>query len=110
MARPLEPTDLRLRRARRLLLVRRASVLVVLVAEVRGAPWSISLFGLEVLDPLAAVSVLAARGWSLGLLVGALPALALVTLLGRFFCGWMCPYIQLIAASESARALLKKVG
>src|SRR3990170_3712779 len=125
MARPLEPTDLRLRRARRLLLVRRASVLVVLVVialaptlhalgvldtEVRGAPWSISLFGLEVLDPLAAVSVLAARGWSLGLLVGALPALALVALLGRFFCGWMCPYIQLIAASESARALLKKVG
>ena len=125
MARPLEPTDLRLRRARRLLLVRRASVLVVLVVialaptlhalgvlytEVRGAPWSISLFGLEVLDPLAAVSVLAARGWSLGLLVGALPALALVALLGRFFCGWMCPYITLIAASESARALLKKVG
>ena len=125
MARPLEPTDLRLRRARRLLLVRRASVLVVLVVialaptlhalgvldtEVRGAPWSISLFGLEVLDPLAAVSVLAARGWSLGLLVGALPALALVALLGRFFCGWMCPYIPLIAASESARALLKKVG
>ncbi len=125
MVRPLEPTDLRLRRARRLLLAKRASIFAVLVvialaptlhamgildAEVRGAPWSISLFGLEVLDPLASLSVAAARGWSWKLLVGALPALALVALLGRFFCGWMCPYIPLIAASESARALLKKLG
>ncbi len=125
MVRVLEPTDLALRRVRRLLLVRRASVLVVLVVialaptlhhlglldtEVRGAPWSVSIFGLEVLDPLAAVSVLAARAWSVKLVVAALPALVLVALLGRFFCGWMCPYIPLIAASEGARALLKKVG
>lgn len=125
MPRPLEPTDLRLRRARRLLLAKRASIFVVLVVivvaptlhalgildtEVRGAPWSISIFGLEVLDPLASLSLVAARGWSWKLLLGALPALVLVGLLGRFFCGWMCPYIPLIAASESARALLKKIG
>ncbi|MBI1947412.1 MAG: 4Fe-4S binding protein [Deltaproteobacteria bacterium] len=125
MARTLEPTDLRLRRARRLLLVRRTCVagvlLIVAIApalhafglfdtEVRGAPWSISVFGLEFLDPLASLSVLAARGWTTQVLVGALPALVLVALLGRFFCGWMCPYIPLIAASEGARALLKKVG
>lgn len=125
MARPIEPTDIVLRRARRFLLIRRATVLFFLVivvagpllhasglidTAVRGAPWSVSFFGLEVLDPLAAVSVLVARGGSLELLLGALPALLLVVVLGRFFCGWLCPYIPLIAASESARALLKKVG
>lgn len=125
MARPIEPTDIVLRRARRFLLARRASLLLVLLiilgapllhalgiidTAVRGAPWSVSLFGLEVLDPLAALSVLVARGGSLELVVGALPALLLVVVLGRFFCGWLCPYVPLIAASESARALLKKVG
>ena len=125
MARVIEPTDIVLRRARRFLLVRRASVLTVLLivvgapvlhalglidTAVRGAPWSVSVLGLEVLDPLAAASVLVARGGSLELLLGALPALVLVAVLGRFFCGWLCPYIPLIAASESARALLKKLG
>ena len=96
MSRVLEPTDLALRRVRRFLLVRRASVALVLVVialapglhalgiidtEVRGAPWSVSIFGLEVLDPLAAVSLLAARAWSLKLLIAALPALLLVVLL-----------------------------
>jgi ferredoxin-type protein NapH len=52
----------------------------------------------------------AAGAASLDALVGALPALLLVAVLGRFFCGWLCPYVPLIAASESARALLKKVG
>lgn len=125
MARIIEPTDIALRRGRRYLLIRRASVFAVLLivvaapllhsqglidTAVRGAPWTVSFLGLEVMDPLAALSVLLARGGSVALLLGALPALLLVVVLGRFFCGWLCPYIPLIAASESARALLKKLG
>lgn len=73
-----------------------------------GAPWTVAVFGLEFLDPLAAVSVLAARGWDVKLLWGAIPTLLLLVVFGRFFCGWMCPYLPVLAASNALRDLLAK--
>lgn len=75
-----------------------------------GAPWTVSVFGLELLDPTAFVSLLAARAVDWKVLVGALPLLVLVALLGRFFCGWLCPYLPLLAASNALRSLFAKVG
>ncbi|MBK7857834.1 MAG: 4Fe-4S binding protein [Archangiaceae bacterium] len=75
-----------------------------------GPPGALSLFGLELIDPLAVTSVALARGPSLSLVLLALPALALVLVLGRFFCGWVCPYVPLLAASNSLRWLLHRVG
>lgn len=75
-----------------------------------GAPWTVRLLGLEILDPVAALSVLVAAGPSRALLLGALPAVVLVVLLGRFFCGWLCPYVVLVAVGNTVRALLAKLG
>jgi ferredoxin-type protein NapH len=121
--------ELNLRRARTYQWVRRAvltaSVLLVWgvpvwyrAAQARGwsappalgVPWTLRLFGIEFLDPLAAASLLAAGKVSLALLLGALPVLLAMFWLGRFFCGWMCPYLPLLAASHALRHLLRRLG
>lgn len=75
-----------------------------------GAPWSVGFYGLELLDPLAALGLLAARSFSGTWLLGALPAVVLVPLFGRYFCGWICPYALLVGASNATRSLLAKLG
>jgi ferredoxin-type protein NapH len=75
-----------------------------------GAPWAFRLFGLEFMDPLAGLSLLAARGLHLEALFGLIPVLVLMVGLGRFFCGWICPYIPLIAVSNNIRSLFSRLG
>lgn len=75
-----------------------------------GAPWTIRVLGLEILDPVAAISLLFAAGPTTKIVLGALPALVLVAFFGRFFCGWLCPYIVLISAGNALRALLARLG
>lgn len=75
-----------------------------------GAPWSVRIFGLELLDPLALVGLLAARKVELGIVLAALPTIALVALLGRFFCGWLCPYLPILAVSNAVRGALERLG
>lgn len=71
-----------------------------------GPPGAVRLFGLELLDPLAVLGVaLASR--ALPPLV-ALPGVLLMALLGRFFCGWICPYVPLLAVSNALRAMLAR--
>lgn len=74
-----------------------------------GAPGAMTLAGLELVDPLLALGVAVAHGVCRCLLV-ALPALALVVVLGRFFCGWVCPYVPLLAASNALRWILGRLG
>jgi len=75
-----------------------------------GAPAAVSLFGLELLDPLLTLGVAITHGVRGSLLLVALPALVLVALLGRFFCGWVCPYVPLLAASNALRWGLGRLG
>src|SRR5436305_1582394 len=76
-----------------------------------GAPFTVRLFGLELLDPVAAVVALAARPASaLPVLVGVAPTLLLVALFGRFFCGWICPYLPVVAASNATRFFFARFG
>jgi ferredoxin-type protein NapH len=79
-------------------------------APALGPPGAVDLFGLELIDPLALFGVAVAKGPSLALLWISLPALALVAVLGRFFCGWICPYVPLLAASNAARWWLERLG
>ncbi len=75
-----------------------------------GAPAAIALFGLELLDPLLTLGVAITHGLGGSLVLVALPALVLVAALGRFFCGWVCPYVPLLAASNALRWLLSRLG
>ncbi len=75
-----------------------------------GAPAAVSLFGLELLDPLLTLGVAITHGLRGSLLLVALPALVLVAVLGRFFCGWVCPYVPLLAASNALRWVLGRFG
>jgi len=75
-----------------------------------GAPGALSLGGLELVDPLLVLGVVISHGVRHPLLWVALPALALVAVLGRFFCGWVCPYIPLLAVSNALRWLLGRAG
>jgi len=75
-----------------------------------GGAGAIRVFGLELVDPLAVGSVMLSNGPSTTLLWALLPGLVLVLLLGRFFCGWICPYLPVLAASNATRWLLGRLG
>ena len=79
-------------------------------APILGAPWTVRVFGVEFMDPLAAIGLAVAGGFPLGAWLGVLLPLVLVAALGRFFCGWLCPYVPLLALSNSVRALLARLG
>ena len=58
-----------------------------------GSFSSSSVFGIQVVDPFAALEVLAAsKTFSLDLLLGILPVIVVYGIIrGRAFCGWVCP-------------------
>lgn len=79
--------------------------------SIKGNTWSGTFFGLQLSDPLAAVSQ-AATAMSLYwpfLLTALIPAL-LTILLGRFYCGWICPATFLYELNSNLAVLLHKLG
>lgn len=83
--------------------------LVALADRTKGAPWSVTLFGYQMSDPLAFVGHLAAsKRAHASLLLSVLLPLAGIMLLGRVFCGWMCPYNSLGEAADVLRRLLRR--
>ena len=75
-----------------------------------GATGAARALGVELLDPLMAVGVVLSGGARPGLLAAVLPVLLLVVVLGRFFCGWLCPYLPLLAVSNAVRWALGRLG
>ncbi|MDP3157363.1 MAG: 4Fe-4S binding protein [Archangium sp.] len=75
-----------------------------------GAPTSIRVGFFELVDPLEGLATALMRGVSWNLVWTLLPGVLLVGLLGRFFCGWACPYLPVLAASNAARWLLSRLG
>lgn len=75
-----------------------------------GAPTSVWVGFFELVDPLETLGVVLQRGGSWTLVWTVLPGVLLVLLLGRFFCGWACPYLPILAASNAARFVLSRVG
>lgn len=89
---------------------RLASALPIIRLPVLGAPTSIALFGVELVDPLEWLGVALARGVSSSMVWTLLPGLLLVAFSGRFFCGWACPYLPFLASSNAARWFLGRLG
>lgn len=75
-----------------------------------GAPTSVWVGVLELVDPLESLAVALFQGLSWNWVWTVLPGVVLVVLLGRFFCGWACPYLPILAAANAARWVLTRLG
>ena len=66
-----------------------------------GAPTSVRLGLFELVDPLQALATALFGGLSWSLMWTVPPGVSLVLALVRFFCGWACPYLPILAASNA---------
>jgi len=80
---------------------------------VSGNLLSLDFFGLTFVDPLAFLQVLAGGPPKAKAALGAALVLFIAFFMGRFFCGWICPYglaSELVLALRVPRRLPKKTG
>ena len=76
-----------------------------------GGTWSVRIGPLELTDPLAGLVLVAGGIAPTGqVLLGVGLVLALHVLVGRFFCGYLCPYGILSRVVSRLRPLLERVG
>ena len=78
---------------------------------IKGTTWSGSLFGLKLSDPLAILSQMAASFslyWPF-ILTGLIPVVVTV-LLGRVFCGWICPATFIYELNDTLAAWMRRAG
>ncbi len=78
---------------------------------VKGTTWSASLFGYKISDPLAVVSQIAASltlYWPF--VLTALVPLVASMLLGRIYCGWICPATFLYELNDNLGSWLRRAG
>jgi len=79
--------------------------------NLKGTTWSGSLFGLKLSDPLGVAGQIAAGKtvyWPF--VISALIPIVLSLLLGRFFCGWICPATFIYELNDGVAAWLRRVG
>ena len=74
----------------------------------QGTLWSARIAGISLTDPLAgAEGLLGARSLYAPLLWSLVLPLLLSLLLGRFYCGWLCPMNTLLEALDQLRSVLR---
>jgi len=79
--------------------------------KLKGTTWSGTLFGVKLSDPLSVVGQIAAgKKLYLPFLITALIPIVLTVLLGRFFCGWVCPATFIYELNDNLAAWLRKAG
>ena len=78
---------------------------------IKGNTWSGSFFGLQLSDPLAVAGQMAAglTVYAPFLLTALIPVLVTL-LLGRFFCGWICPATLLYELNTNVSTWLSRLG
>jgi len=75
-----------------------------------GSPWSAQVFGVPMTDPLAvSESALASRNVRWVLFSSLLIPLGLSLVLGRVFCGWICPMGFFFDMADKIRTVLDRV-
>lgn len=77
----------------------------------KGTTWSATLFGLKLSDPLAVVGQMAASlsvYWPF--LLTALLPIVVSLLLGRVFCGWICPATFIYELNDNLATWLRRLG
>ncbi len=74
-----------------------------------GSVWSAKCFGVSFTDLLAsAESLIASHSFTTVLFLGFLIPLLMTIILGRVFCGWICPMALIFEIGEKCRKWLKK--
>jgi ferredoxin-type protein NapH len=79
--------------------------------QIKGTTWSASFYSYQISDPLAVFNQLvASRSVHWPFVATALIPLLLTLLLGRFFCGWICPATLLYELNTNLGVWLEKLG
>ncbi|MBI5760571.1 MAG: 4Fe-4S binding protein [Planctomycetales bacterium] len=79
-----------------------------LLERTQGTIWSARLFGVSLSDPLAgAEAIISSRSFYKPMLWSLLIPVAVTVLLGRVFCGWICPMNTLLEFVDKCRRLLR---
>lgn len=77
----------------------------------KGTTWSGKLFGLPLSDPLALLGqITASKSIYWPFVVTALIPILFSILLGRFFCGWICPATFIYELNDNLGTLLRRSG
>lgn len=78
------------------------------VAETQGTIWSARISGVSLTDPLAGVeAIVSSRSFYEPLLWSLLIPVVATVVLGRVFCGWICPMNTQLEVVDKVRRLLK---
>jgi len=81
------------------------------LSAVKGNTWSGTLFGLKISDPLAVIGqIFASLTFYWPFILTALIPLIATLLLGRFYCGWICPATLIYELNDNLTAWLHKAG
>lgn len=73
--------------------------------------WSVTIKDFNISDPLTFVgSLLGSLGFYSKLFISILPLVLITVLLGRVYCGWICPMNLIFELNGKIRTLLRKVG
>ncbi|MGL1885324.1 MAG: 4Fe-4S binding protein [Reichenbachiella sp.] len=69
---------------------------VIAATSNNGSLWAYTIFGVPISDPLGLLSeLISSVHFPMKYLIGGLIPYLLALLLGRFFCGWLCPMIAI---------------
>ncbi|MFQ5633349.1 MAG: 4Fe-4S binding protein, partial [bacterium] len=84
---------------------------IELTHEVKGSVWTIDILGFKISDPLAVLeSTTTALYFYLPMLLSVVVPVVFTALLGRVYCGWLCPMNLLLEINDKVRRLLEKIG
>jgi len=78
---------------------------------IKGTTWSGSLFNIQLSDPLSVVSqVSASLTFYWPFILTALIPVIVTVLLGRVFCGWICPATFIYELNDTLAAWMRRAG
>lgn len=78
---------------------------------IKGSVWAVNIGGFKISDPLAVVGQIFVEFYVYWpFLVSALIPVVVTVLLGRVFCGWICPGYLLYEVGDRFRQLLNRAG
>ncbi|MFQ5676503.1 MAG: 4Fe-4S binding protein, partial [bacterium] len=84
---------------------------VDLTHKVKGSVWTMDIFGFKMSDPLAVLeSTFTAMYFYLPMLLSVIVPVMFTVVLGRAYCGWLCPMNLVLEINDKLRGLLEKLG